>query len=80
VRARYELEIDGIKRERRRAVAALKKRHDIEQRREDAVLQTREAGREQARLASKEQLERWKKGEREPASQPAGADRLPFGP
>jgi hypothetical protein len=43
VRARYELEIDGIKRERRRAVAALKERHDIEQRREDAILQTREA-------------------------------------
>jgi len=61
---RYEPEIDAIKRDRRLQVSALQERHRDDMLQEDAALQHREAGREQAREALKQQLDAWKKAQR----------------
>jgi hypothetical protein len=67
VRARYQPEIDAIKLDRRQQVAALKERHRDAMLHEDAALQAREAEREQARHALKQQIDSWKKPPREPS-------------
>jgi hypothetical protein len=51
VQARYRPMIDEIRRERRQQVGALKERQRDEMRREDGLLQTREAERDQDRAA-----------------------------
>lgn len=62
---RYEPEIEAIKLSRRQQVAGMKERHHDEMLREDAALQRREAEREHARELLKQQLDAWKKAQRE---------------
>jgi hypothetical protein len=77
VRARYQPEIDSIKLDRRQQVAALKERHHETMLHEDAALQAREAEREQAREILKQEIDAWKKSQREAADrQPAVASPL----
>jgi hypothetical protein len=72
VRARYQPEIDGIKLRRRQQVSALQERHHDDMLHEDAALQLREAEREQARQILKQQIDAWKKPQRQAADrQPA---------
>jgi hypothetical protein len=70
---RYEPEIEAIKLSRRHQVAGMKERHHDEMLREDAALQLREAERDQARNILKQQIDAWKKAQRETPSRHAAA-------
>ncbi|PZR89150.1 MAG: hypothetical protein DLM68_06535 [Hyphomicrobiales bacterium] len=77
IRARYQPEIDAIKLSRRTQVATLKERHHDDVLREDAALQAREAERELGREMLKQQIDTWKKSQRDTSDrQTAPASRL----
>jgi MobA/MobL family len=65
VRARYQPQIDDIKSARRQQVGAVRDRHRDEIAREDIALQAREAEREHGRQRLQEQVENWKKAQRD---------------
>ncbi len=83
VEARYRPEIDELARLRAQQLDILRERHTAEQAQEDRLLQEREAEREQGREALQQQIDAWKRAQRErdreggstaapPARSPAG--------
>lgn len=75
VRARYQPEIEDTKLKRRQGVAALKERHRDERKREEGTLQAREAEREQDRASLQQQLDAWKKAQRQTGGRTAEESR-----
>lgn len=65
VRARYQAERADIARAKAQKLDALRARQEAEKQKEDALLQTRAAEREQARLAVQAQVDAWKRMQRD---------------
>lgn len=78
VTARYAPELAEITRQRTQKLDGLRERHEQELRGEDALMQQREAEREQGRAAIREQIDNWKRSQRQTEERsPDAAERSP---